>query len=587
MRTRTRLGQAGFTFVELIIVTSITVIIFGALFSSFQYTLEVIALSRSKLSGLSLATERMEFFRSLPYDNVGTLTGIIRGPIANNQTLTLNGIEFTERIVIDYVDGPGDGLGGADINGILEDYKHVKLEYTWELRGESYDLSLVTNIMPRSTETSVGGGSIRINVLDQDFVPLPGAVVQISNASSTAPLYESRVSNASGAVLLSGVPVDSNYQLVVGGPISGNAYSTSSTYIADSYIANPASPAFSVSEGGISTLTFIIDELSDITITALSDITEGSESYLFSDTTQIATSTQTDVAGGDLVLANTLGVYETAGTAYLSSIAPAALESWETIRVAADLDAGTDFVVQLYTGTAASGYALIPDTELAGNAIGFTDSLIDISGLDIGLYPTTTVGIRLSTTDTSVTPEIDEVVTYWRESATARSGQSLFVRGDKILGTDSLGGPIYKATSTITTDASGEAQLDAMEFDTYTVATPSAYSLASACPAQPFIHRGGDDTSVELLYVPAVSESLRVVVSDTIGRAIPGAEVRLNRAGYDVTQATNACGQTFFAGGVVAETDYDLTVDVPSYTSEVVTPFSISGNTFVDITLAP
>jgi hypothetical protein len=188
-------------------------------------------------------------------------------------------------------------------------------------------------------------------------------------------------------------------------------------------IANPASPAFSVSEGGISTLTFIIDELSDITITALSDITEGSESYLFSDTTQIATSTQTDVAGGDLVLANTLGVYETAGTAYLSSIAPAALESWETIRVAADLDAGTDFVVQLYTGTAASGYALIPDTELAGNAIGFTDSLIDISGLDIGLYPTTTVGIRLSTTDTSVTPEIDEVVTYWRESATARPGQ--------------------------------------------------------------------------------------------------------------------------------------------------------------------
>jgi len=587
MRTRTRSTQSGFTFVELIIVSAITVIIFGALFSSFQYTLEVIALSRSKLSGLSLATERMEFFRSLPYDNVGTVTGIIRGPIANNQTLTLNGIEFTERIVIDYVDGPGDGLGGADINGILEDYKQVKLEYTWELRGESYDLSLVTNIMPRSTETSVGGGSIRVNVLDQDFVPLPGAVVQISNASSTAPLYESRVSNASGAVLLSGVPVDSNYQIVVGGPISGRAYSTSSTYIADSSIPNPSSPAFSVSEGGISTLAFIIDELSDINITTLSTVVEGSESYLFSDTSQIATSTQTAVVSGDLVLADTLGVYETTGTAYLSSIVPASLESWEVIRIAADLDSGTDFVAQLYTGAAASGYTLIPDSELPGNAAGFTDSLIDISGLDVGLYPTTTIGMRLSTTNTSATPEIDEVVVYWRESTTARSGQSLFVRGDKILGTDSGGGPIYKASSTITTDALGEAQLAAMEFDTYTIATPSAYSLAAACPAQPFVHRGGDDTDVELVYVPSVSDSLRVVVSDTIGRSVPGAEVRLNRAGYDVTQVTNTCGQTFFAGGVAAETDYDVTVSVPGYTSEVVTPVSIAGNTVVEITLAP
>jgi hypothetical protein len=584
---RTRSTQLGFTFVELIFVAALSVIVFGALFSTFQYTLEVISLSRAKLSGLSLANERMEFFRSLPYDNVGTVTGIIRGPITNNQVLTLNGIEFTERIVIDYVDGPGDGLGGADINGILEDYKQVKLEYTWELRGESYDLSLVTNIMPRSVETNVGGGSIRINVLDQDFAPLPGATVQISNASSTAPLYESRVSNASGAVLLSGVPVDSNYQLVVGGPIGGRAYSTSSTYIADSSIPNPSSPAFSVSEGGISTLTFIIGELSDINITTLSDITEGSESYLFSDTSQIATSTQTDVVGGELVLANTLGVYEATGTAYLSSIIPAALESWETIRIAADLDSDTNFIVQLYAGTAASGYTLIPDSELAGNGTGFTDSLIDISGLDVGLYPTTTIGIRLSTTDTSVTPEIDEVAAYWRESATTRSGQTLFMRGDKILGTDSGGGPIYKATSTITTDALGEAQLADMEFDMYTAATPSAYSLASACPAQPFIHEAGEDSNVELVYVPAVTDSLRVVLSDTIGRAVPGAEVRLNRAGYDVTQVTNTCGQTFFTSGVAAETDYDLTVTVPGYASEVVTPFSISGNTVVDINLAP
>ena len=50
MRHLPRSSKAGFTFVELIFVTVISVMIFGALFSSFQYTLELIAVSRAKLS---------------------------------------------------------------------------------------------------------------------------------------------------------------------------------------------------------------------------------------------------------------------------------------------------------------------------------------------------------------------------------------------------------------------------------------------------------------------------------------------------------------------------------------------------------
>lgn len=584
---RTRPSQAGFTFVELIFVTVISVMVFGALFSSFQYTLELIAQSRAKLSALSLATERMEFFRSLPYDNVGTVTGIIRGPIENNQVLTLNGIDFTERIVIDYVDGLGDGVGVADGNGILEDYKQVKLEYTWDLRGESYDVSLVSNIMPRSIETNVGGGSIRVNVLDQDFVPLPGATVQISNASSTAPLYESRVSDTAGEVLLSGVPVDSNYQLVAGGPIGGEDYSTSSTRIADAVVANPVSPAFSVSEGGISTQTFVIDRLSDIDITTLSDITEGLQEYSFTDTSAIATSTDTAVAGGDLVLVDTAGVYEASGTAFLGSVVPATLDRWEVIRIGADLDPGTDYVVQLFTGSAAGGYTLIPEAELPGNTTGFADSLIDIKELDIGSYPTTTIGITLTTSDVSTTPEIEEVAVYWRESATPQAGQSLFVRGDKILGTGSLGASIYKSTSSVTTNSQGEVELESMEFDQYTVTTTNAFTLASACPALPILHRGGQDSEVELLYSSVAADSVRVLVRDALGRSIPGAQVRLQRAGYDVTQSTNTCGQTLFTGGVAAEADYELTVSVAGYATQVLNPFEVSGKMTTEIVLSP
>lgn len=582
-------AQSGFTFVELIFVAGLSVLIFGGLFTAFQFTLDLIAQSRAKLSAISLANERMEFFRSLPYDQVGTLTGVIRGPVANNQVLSLNNIDFTERIVIDYVDGVGDGVDGADINGILQDYKQIKLEYSWSLGGNADSMSVVSNIMPRSIETNVGGGSIRVNVIDQDFLPVNDAVVQISNASTTAPLYESRRTNGSGEVVLSGVPEDSNYEIIVGGPIAGSYYSTSSTYIADSYVPNPDKPAFSVSEGGISTQTFIIDELSDITITALDQLLEASVLEEFVDASGIASTTDTTtVDTGDAVLVNTLGVYETTGTVFLTPVVPAsAFERWEVIRVAVDLDPNTSATVRLYTGDASTAYTLIPDSELPGNSLGFTDNLIDLSDLDPGLYPTTTIGITLSTTDTSVTPEVEEVEIFWRESSNLLTGQDLYIRGDKILGTGTDGSAIYKSTTTQSTDGSGQIILEDMEFDIYTVTALGALDLASACPAAPFVHRGGEDSEVELVYVPPQSHTLRVAVQDALGRAIPGASVRLDRSGYDVTQQTNVCGQTLFTGGVSQETDYDLEITAAGFATQIISPFSISGAAATTIILSP
>jgi len=571
----------------LIFVSVISVMVFGALFTTLQYTLQLVAQSRSQLSALSLANERMEFFRSLPYNEVGTLTGIVRGPVANNQVLTLNGIEFTERIVIDYVDGPGDGIGGADTNGILQDYKLIKLEYTWLLNGQPYSKALVSNIMPRSVETGVGGGSIRINVYDQDFQPLPGARVQISNASSTAPLYELRLSDVNGQVLVSGVPVDSNYQITVGGPIAGTAYSTSSTNIADATLPNPSNPAFFVSEGGIASQTFIIDELTDVTINSYSVISEDSLLATFADATAVASSTDTTVASGELVLANTSGVYAPTGITYLSPITPSSLSTWETIRIAADLDVGTDYFVRLYTGDAVTGYTLIPDSELAGNNLGFTDSLIDISELDPIGYSAITVGITLITSNTNVTPEVDELEVFWRAGVTPRVGQSLTVRGDKILGTDTSGVPIFKNETTVTTNASGAAQLPDQEFDRYTITQPGVLDVATACGGTSFVHRAGEPSVIDIVYVAGAAETLRVMVTDSLGRSIPGASVQLTRAGYNVTQTTNTCGQTFFTGGVTAEPDYSLTVSVAGYTTQVVSPFDITGDAMLELILLP
>ena len=124
--TRTRLS--GISLVEVLVVAALAAAIFGALFSSFYFSLELVSDSRARLAAHALATERLEYIRSLTYHDVGTEGGIPAGDIPQQRTTSLNGIEFTERVLIEFVDDPFDGLLTAttsDSNDIPADYKRV------------------------------------------------------------------------------------------------------------------------------------------------------------------------------------------------------------------------------------------------------------------------------------------------------------------------------------------------------------------------------------------------------------------------------------------------------------------------------
>ena len=536
---------------------------------------------------LSLANERMEFFRSLPYDDVGVVSGFPAGTVPQTSTSTFNGIEFAERVRIDYIDDPADDIAGVDSNGIVTDYKQIRLEYAWNLSGIERTIALASYVVPRSIETNVGGGTIRINVLDADNLPLADASVRLFSSSSTFAYDVTNPTSVAGAALFA-VPADSGYQVEVSANIGGQQYSTSSTHVASTYNPNPAVSPFAVVEAGISTLTFQIGELSDLDVSTVSSIVEGSQLEVFSSLAGVSSTTDTTtVVSGDLVLTDTLGVYLSNGIAYLTPVVPAAIENWEVIRIAADVPINTEYVLQLFTGDSLTSYSAIPDADLPGNAVGFSDSLIDISSLDTLLYPTTTIGISLRTTDTSVTPEITEVEVFWRDNAVTLSNQSLDIRGEKIIGTDVGTLPIYKSTSTVSTNVSGEILLPDVEFDTYSITPNGSYDLATACPEHPFLHQAGVDAELTLQYVSNVSDSVRAIVQDSFGRAIPGVSVRLQRSGYDVTQLTNTCGQTFFSGGLADAADYELTATVAGYPVQTIDPFTVSGDVVTEITLTP
>ncbi|MFT7644903.1 MAG: type II secretory pathway pseudopilin PulG [Candidatus Paceibacteria bacterium] len=583
-----QLSQKGFSFVEAVIVAALSAVVFGALFSSFQYSLNLINHSRAKLSAISVANDRMEYFRSLPYNDVGTISGIPPGTIPQNSTTTLNEIEFIERVLVEYVDDPSDGEDGTatpDSNGIPSDYKRLKLEYTWEIGGATNSISLISNIVPRSVETTAGGGTARINVIDSEAALLPGASVQLVNKTTTSTIDVTRFTDANGAALFSGAPAASNYEVIVTANISGKDYSTAQTYEATTTNPNPVVSPFAVLESDVSTLTFQIGELSDLDIFTRSAITEGTFLEDFSSLLAVASSSKVETVAGELVLENTLGTYETSGVAYLGPIEPVPFLRWQTLRTAATLPVNTSHRVQFFTSTTTGQYTLVTDSELPGNVAGFTGTIVDLSKLDPGLYPSVYVGVTLETTDTSVTSAIDQISVYYRQSVTELPSITFDIRGEKIIGTDVVASPIYKYTDTLITDGTGEISVTDLEFDAYTITAPGGYDIAVGCPAHPFVQQAGVNGELELVLVGNAANTLNVLVVDGIGSSIPGASVNLTRPGYDVTIPTNNCGQTFFTGGVSDNTDYSIDVTASGYVSESVSLFEISGDSSTVITL--
>ena len=576
-------SRSGFSLVEVLFVVAISVLIFGALFASVEYTLRLISNSSAKLSALSLANDRMEYFRSLPYDDVGTVSGIPAGLIPQNSTTTLNGIEFAERVLVEYVDDVADGALTAtttDSNGIPADYKRLKIEISWTMNGSSDHVDLISNIVPRSIETTDGGGTVRVNVLDADSSFLTGAEVRLLNNTTTSTIDITRFTDASGAALFSGAPAASDYQVFV----TADGYSTDQTYEATTTNPNPITSPFSVLESDISTVTFQIGELSDIVLQSLSSVTEDSVTELFPDTSGIATSTDTDIVSNELILADLTGTYETSGQAFLEQIVPASLEKWERLVVVGDTPIDTTYRVQFYTGTT-SAYSLIDNSDLPGNDPGFTDAVIGLSALDVSSFPDLTVAITLETTNVLLTPAIDEVSMYYRTAATNRASVDFDVTGNKTIGSELDLSPIYKVAFSTTTDGSGARTLSQIEFDTYEIVNTDGLSLARSCEQVPLNHQAGATSTVEMVLVSASTNSVRVTVTTDSGAYLPGADVTLSRSGFTDTITTDGCGQAYFNSGVVVASDYDITVTRNGFSTESINPYDVDGEMSASIVL--
>jgi len=462
--------------IDVIVGSALILIVFLALLGLLRSSLLVSSSAKAKAGATAVASTQMEYIRSLSYDSVGTIGGIPAGPVAQFATTTLNGIPYGVRTFVEYVDDPKDGSGSGDSNGIPTDYKRVRITTTYIFREEEREVAIISNVSPRSLETTTNGGTLLVNVVSAVGLPLAGASVRVQNASVSPVIDVTTFSDLAGEVSLPGAPTSTAYQITVG----KDGYSTAQTYVRDATNQNPTPGYLTIARNQTTSGTFAIDALSSLIVRTFSPVRAASSTDTFLSAAGVASMTNTQVLGGALSLAGAPGSYALTGTALSSTTIPTYLYEWTSVNASRSVPAGTSATLSIAD---ASG-TLLPDSVLPGNSAGFSSFPVSLAGVSTTTYPGLTLRASLSSASASSTPQVLDWTVAYEEGPVPLPNVAFELTGAKRKGTTGAGTPIYKTIVSTTTGALGAVTLP-LEWDVY-VLLLTGKTLVSASSSPPY-----------------------------------------------------------------------------------------------------
>ncbi len=561
-------------------------LVFVGIAGAFQLSIEIVSNNKARTGALALAQEQLEYIRSLPYTSMGVVGGIPAGNVAQVEIVSLNGVSYTRRSLIRYMDDPKDGIGAADANGITADSKEIKVALSWNSKNGPRSIQLTSRASPVGIEQLVPGGTVSIIVQSATFSPVSGATVRIVNASTTPAIDVTSLTDSAGITSFIGAPAASGYQITA----TKSGYSSAQTYSATAQNPNPNPGHLTVSNNVTTALTLSIDLLAQKTINTLLPAATTTWQDSFDDAIKVATTSNTIVDNGAIHLTGN-NQYPPEGQLRSVFIIPTSLERWGVASWSDETPPQTDVIYRMYYNSAGTP-ELLPDVVLSGNSGGFSDSPINLAGISTTTYPSLSMHGTLTTLVPGQTPSIQS----WQVTALSGSQPlaniSFAMRGNKTIGSDGGGLPIYKYNQTLTTNAGGTLSLSGMEEDTYTITVygvSTGYDISESCNPQPVPLPPGGSVSTHIIFAAHTVNSFLVDVRNNAGAMIGNASVRLYRAPYDTTQTSSGCGQTFFSGlssGTIGGGNaYSIDVSASGYQPYTSTSVEVSGASRLSVTL--
>ncbi len=561
----------GFSLIDVIVGIALMLVLFLALFGVLRASLVLSTLSKAKAASVELANTQMEYLRGLSYDALGTVGGIPSGLVPQMATSTVDGIPYTVRTYITYYDDPADGIGTQDTDGITTDYKIGKVVVSYSLSGLMKSVALISNFAPPGIESSTGGGTLSLHVVDATGASMSGATVNIVNTTISPTVNLTTFTNANGLVLIGGAATSSEYQVYV----SRTGYSSAQTYARTSQNVNPNPGYLTVVKDQTTSATFAIDWLTTLSLSTLSPAVTTAFSDTFTDASNLAVQTNTQVVGGALTLAS----QALSGAAQSILLAPNGLDGWGVLSADISTPLGTAAIVRVADATGNP----LPDTVLAGNSAGFSAFPVSLTDIATSSYPEITLLAELTSDSTTTTPSLLDWSLSHTEGPMPLPNVAFTLTGAKTIGTDANNAPIYKTIVTDTTNGAGQ-KTESLEWDAYSLALSGA-SLIESCPNMPYQLAPATATSTALLVGTPSTNTLPILVEDSTNNPVGNAKVVLTTSGYAATIPASACGLAYFNG--LASASYTATVSAPGYATTTLSAINVSGNTATTTVILP
>ena len=263
--TKTKKKNA-FTLIEIMISLSVMFLLMFGIYNLINYSLNITSDNKSYVEAISIANQKMEQIRNMPYSNVGTIGGMPNGIIPENEIINKDK-KFTVHTMIQFYDDPYDGTLEQETDSIFVDYKIVTIDVSWKNKTNTKKISIFSKVIPSTEENMTGYGLLKIIVTDSNGSPIQNANVNISNSNLIPNIDATYITNGDGIISIPTLPDFENYQIIV----SKELYSEDRTYSRSIENPNPTKVNLSVQESKKTEEGFSIDKFGSLTIKTLNE----------------------------------------------------------------------------------------------------------------------------------------------------------------------------------------------------------------------------------------------------------------------------------------------------------------------------
>lgn len=258
--------RQGTSLIDVLISLGIIAFLFWGIYLIYFSLIDSVSNIGARTAAVEMLNQQIEMIRNLPYDSVGTVSGVPSGVIPQQQTISIGSYSFVVNTTVRNIDDPFDGvLGGNPNDTTPADYKLVELQVSCPSCPRFVPLTFTTTVAPKSLEATGSVGSLFVNVFDANGIGIPSVAVHVSNASVTPAINLTDTTNASGVLQLVGVPTSTSYHV----DVSKSGYSSDRTYPMGAFGAStPVNLDATVATGTVTAMSFPVDRVSALTVSA-------------------------------------------------------------------------------------------------------------------------------------------------------------------------------------------------------------------------------------------------------------------------------------------------------------------------------